>query len=1059
MWIVRIALERPYTFIVLALLILLLSPVFILQTPTDIFPNIDIPVVAVSWQYAGLNPEELEGRLTTVYEKVLTTLVDNIEHIESTTVNGTVVVKLFLQHGASVDRANAQVTAASQSILRQLPPGTLPPLIVNYSASSVPILQLALSGPGMSEADLNDLALNFLRPQLVTVPGAAVPYPYGGKQREIMVNLDSGLLQSKGLSAQDVVTAVNNQNVIAPSGTAKIDQFEYDIATNSAPRSVEELNYLPIKVVGNSTIYMRDVSHVSEGFTPQTNIVRQDGHRGVLVSVIKAGDASTLSVVQGIRDLLPRVQQTLPPQLKIQPLADQSVFVRAAISGVVREAVIAAGLTAVMILIFLGSWRSTVIIAISIPLAILSSVIILSLLNQTINMMTLGGLALAVGILVDDATVTIENIARHLEEGEPLHESILQGAAQIAVPALVSTICICIVFLPMFSLKGVAHYLFQPLAQAVIFAMLASYILSRTLVPTLAMYLLKPPDANAARSRNPFTRAQKAFDRGFERLRLAYKGLLTGLVGKRFLFVPAFLLVCFAAAALIPWLGRDFFPNTDSGQFILHVRAKTGTRIENAAMLCDLVENSIRRAVPKQELHNITDNIGLPYSQLNYIYGTSGVIGAGDADILVTLNEKHGPTSGYVRKLRDALPREFPGTTFYFLPADMTTQILNFGLPAPVDVQIEGQDVQANREVANRVLSELRHVAGLTDLRIQQEFDYPRFNVNVDRTRAAQGGYTTRDITSSLLVALSGSFQTAPTFFLNWQNGVQYEMISQNPQYHIQSLQDIGNIPLSSAAMIHPEILSNVASLHRGSEMEVLSHYNIRRVVDIYGSIQDRDLGAVGREVTRIVDNNRKLLPRGSFFRIRGQLDTMRTSYEGLLAGLGFAIVLVYFLIVVNFQSWLDPFIIITALPAALAGIIVFLFLTHTTLSVPALMGAIMCMGVATANSILVVAFATERLASHGDPLQAAIEAGFTRFRPVLMTALAMIIGMIPMALGLGDGGEQNAPLGRAVVGGLLCATFATLLFVPTVFGLLHGMRLHRAAAQNPDPENPNASH
>jgi multidrug efflux pump subunit AcrB len=1058
MWIVKVALDRPYTFIVLALLILILSPVVILHTPTDIFPNINIPVVAVSWIYTGMNPEELEGRLTTVYEKVLTTLVDNIEHIESTTVNGLVVVKIFLQPTASVDRANAQVTAASQSILRQLPPGTLPPLIVNYTASSVPILQLSLSGPGLSESDLNDLALNFLRPQLVTVPGAAVPYPYGGKQREVMVNLDSGLLQSKGLSPQDIVNAVNNQNVVAPSGTAKIDQFEYDIATNSAPKTVEEMNDLPVRVVGNSTIYVRDVSHVSEGFIPQTNIVRQDGHRGVLETVIKDGDASTLSVVQGIRDLLPRVQQTLPPQLKIQQLADQSVFVRAAISGVVREACIAALLTALMILLFLGSWRSTLIIAVSIPLAILSSVIILGFRHETINLMTLSGLALAVGILVDDATVTIENISRHLEEGQPLHQGILEGAAQIAVPALVSTLCICIVFLPMFALGGVAHYLFQPLAEAVIFAMLASYILSRTLVPTLAMYLLKPREENAPPSRNPLARIQKAFDRGFEGFRLAYQRLLTTLVGKRFLFVPIFLLVCLTAGALVPWLGQDFFPDTDSGQFILHVRAKTGTRIEDTAMLCDLVERSIRREIPRPEVNNITDNIGLPYSQLNYMYNTSGVIGAADADIMVALNAKHHPTPDYIRNLRKTLPREFPGNTFYFLPADMTTQILNFGLPAPVDVQIEGQDLQANRRVADTVRSQLRHVAGLTDIRIQQEFDYPRFNVNVDRTKAAEGGYTDRDVTNSLLVALSGSFQTTPSFFLNWQNGVQYEMISQNPQYRVQSLQDVGNIPISSPDMIHPEILSNVASINRGSEMEVLSHYNIRRVVDIYGSVQDRDLGAVGRDVTRIVDRNQKLLPRGSFFRVRGQLQTMRTSYEGLLAGLGFAIVLVYFLIVVNFQSWLDPFIIIMALPAALAGIVVFLFLTHTSLSVPALMGAIMCMGVATANSILVVAFATERLATHGDPLQAAIEAGFTRFRPVLMTALAMIIGMIPMALGLGDGGEENAPLGRAVVGGLLCATVATLVFVPTVFGLLHGMRLSRANSQSPETENPNAS-
>ncbi len=1058
MWIVKVALERPYTFVVLALLILFVSPFVILNTPTDIFPDIGIPVVAVSWIYTGMNAEELEGRLTTVYEKTLTTLVENIQHIESTTVDGTVVVKVFLQPSASVDRANAQITAVSQNILRQLPPGTLPPEIVNYTASTVPVLQLSLSGSGLSEADLNDLAVNFLRPQLVTVPGAAVPNPYGGKQREFMVNLQTKLLQSKGLSPQDVINTLNAQNVIAPSGTAKIGQFEYDIPSNSAPRTLAELNHLPVKVVGNSTIYLRDVSHVSNGFIPQTNIVRQNGQRGVLVTIIKAGGASTLSVVQGIRALLPRVEQTLPSQLKIQPLADQSVFVRSAISGVVREAVIAACLTALMILVFLGSWRSTIIIAISIPLAILSSVIFLSLRHETINMMTLGGLALAVGILVDDATVTIENIARHLEEGQPLHEGILQGAAQIAVPALVSTTCICIVFLPMFSLGGVPGYLFQPLAEAIIFAMLASYILSRTLVPTLAMYLLKPPVENPAPPRNPLIRAQKAFDRGFERFRLAYKRLLTALVGRKVLFIPAFLVVCLSAAALIPWLGQDFFPSIDSGQFILHFRAKTGTRIEDTAMICDLIERFIRRGIPKQELVSITDNIGLPYSQLNYIYSTSGVIGAADADILVSLTAKHHPTADYVRNLRRDLPREFPGNTFYFLPADMTTQILNAGLPAPVDVQIEGQDIQENRDLANNILSQLRHVAGLTDLRIQQEFDYPKFDITVDRTKAAIGGYTDRDITSSVLVALSGSFQTTPTFYLDWQNGVQYELISQTPQYRIHSLQDIGNIPITSPTMIRPQILSQVGSLKRGQEMEVVSHYNIRRVVDIYGSVQDRDLGAVGRDVTLIANKNQKLLPRGSFLRIRGQLVTMHTSYAGLLAGLGAAIVLVYFLIVVNFQSWLDPFIIITALPGALAGIIVFLFLTHTPISVPALMGTIMCMGVATANSILVITFAIERLSGHGDALEAAIEAGFTRFRPVLMTALAMIIGMIPMALGLGDGGEQNAPLGRAVVGGLLCATAATLLFVPAVFALLHGRRPSRGNAASPDTANVHGS-
>jgi len=1053
MWIVKLALDRPYTFVVLALLILLISPLVILRTSTDIFPTVNLPVIAVAWNYNGMNAEELEGRLTTVYEKVLTTLVDNIEHIESTTVgiDGIVRVKIFLQPNASVDRANAEVTAASQSILRQLPPGTLPPLIVNYTASNVPVLQLALSGQGLSEADLNDLALNFLRTQLVTVPGAVVPYPYGGKQREIMVNLQDTLLQSKGISPQDVVSALSEQNVIAPSGTAKIGKFEYDFPTNSAPRTIDGLNNLPVKVVGNSTIYLKDISQVANGFIPQTNIVRHDGRRGVLVTIIKAGTASTLSVVNGIRRLLPRVELTLPPQLHIQPLADQSLFVRGAIEGVVREATIAAGLTALMILLFLGSWRSTVIIAVSIPLAILTSVIALSAIGETINTMTLGGLALAVGILVDDATVTIENITRHLEEGQPLYEGILHGAAQIATPAFVSTTCICIAFMPLFALQGVSHYLFPPLAEAIIFAMLASYILSRTLVPTMGMYLLKAPNDNAAPSRNPLVRMQKAFDRGFEHFRRVYEGLLRTLIHRRMIFVPIFLLFCVSTGALLPWLGRDFFPSTDSGQFMLHFRAQTGTRIEETAMLADLIENAIRRQIPKQEMQGIVDNIGLPYSQMNFMYSTSGVIGASDADVIVTLNAKHRPTADYVRMLRTILPRQFPGTTFYFLPADMVTQILNFGLPAPVDLQIEGQDQAGNHELATRVLGELRRVPGLTDLRIQQPLDYPMFNINVDRTKAAIGGYTDQDVNNSLLVALSGSFQTIPNFFLNWNNGVQYELISQTPQYRIQSLQGVGNIPLTSKAMARPEILSEVASLRRGNEMEAIDHYNIRRVIDIFGSVQDRDLASVGRDVTRIVNNDQKLLPRGSFFRIRGQLETMRTSYEGLLAGLAAAIVLVYLLIVVNFQSWLDPFIIITALPAALAGIVVFLFLTHTPLSVPALMGAIMCMGVATANSILVIAFAKERLAENGDALEAAAEAGFTRFRPVLMTALAMIIGMVPMAIGAGDGGEQNAPLGRAVIGGLLCATVATLVFVPTVFALLHNHRLNRSrnTAQN----------
>jgi CzcA family heavy metal efflux pump len=1041
MWIVRVAVGRPYTFIVLALLILLMSPVVILRTPTDIFPNIDIPVIAVAWQYTGLNPEELEGRITTVYERILTTTVDNIEHIESTTVNGQAIVKIFLQPNSSLENANAQVTAISQTILRQLPPGALPPLIINYSASSVPIIQLGLSGKGLSEQQLNDLGQNFLRPQLVTVPGAVIPYPYGGKQRQVMIDLSPTLLQAKGLSPQDVLQAVQQQNVILPSGTAKIGEFEYDVRVNSSLRTVPELNDIPIRVVGNSTIYLRDVANVRDGFAPQTNIARQDGNRGVLVSILKAGNASTLDVVKGVRTLLPRVAQTLPPELKIRPLADQSVFVRSAVSGVIREAVIAACLTGIMILIFLGSWRSTLIIAVSIPLSILSSVIVLSLLHETINIMTLGGLALAVGILVDDATVTIENIERYFEEGHAKREAILDGAAQIAVPALVSTLCICIVFMPMFLLSGVARYLFVPLAEAVVFAMLASYILSRTLVPTLAMYLLKEHQDAAKSSSNPFVRFQRAFERAFTNLRDSYQSLFERLVQHRRVFIPAFLLACLAVFLLVPWLGQDFFPSTDSGQFILHLRAKTGTRIEETAKLSDEVETAIRRAIPERELDSIADNIGLPYSAINYMHSTSGLIGAGDADILVSLNENHHPTAAYMRQLRKQLPAQFPGATFYFLPADITTQILNFGLPAPVDIQIEGADTEGNRRVADKILAELRQVPGIADPHMQQPFDYPQYEVAIDRTKATQAGFSERDVANSMLNSLSGSFQISPMFFLNYQNGTSYNLVAQTPQYAVQSLQDLQNIPITAASSTRPLILADVASIHRTSEMEAINHYNIRRILDIYANVQDRDLGAVGRDINRIVAANTSSLPRGSFIRVRGQLETMRTSYTGLLGGLVFSVILVYLLIVVNFQSWLDPFIIITALPAALAGIVIFLFLTHTTLSVPALMGAIMCMGVATANSILVVAFAKERLLHHGDPVAAATEAGFTRFRPVLMTALAMIIGMIPMALGLGDGGEQNAPLGRAVIGGLLFATVATLIFVPAVFSLLHSKR------------------
>jgi multidrug efflux pump subunit AcrB len=1039
-WIVRIALDRPYTFIVLALLILIVSPVMIARTPTDIFPAINIPVIAVSWQYSGLNTEELEGRITTHYERVLTTTVDNIQRIESTTINGQAIIKIYLQPGASLDTANAQIAAISQTVLRQYPPGIGPPLIINFSASSVPILQLALSGEGLAEQQLFDLGVNFLRPQLVTIRGVAIPWPFGGKQRQIMVDLNTRMLQAKGLAPADVVNTINLQNLILPSGTAKIGQFEYYVNLNAAPRTVPELADLPIRVVNNATIYLRDVANVRDGFSVQTNIVRRDGRRGTLLTVLKAGEASTLEVVDNIRAALPRVATTLPPELKVDLLADQSVFVRAAVSAVIHEAIIAACLTALMILLFLGSWRSTLIIAVSIPLSILTSVITLSFLGETINIMTLGGLALAVGILVDDATVTIENIERYREEGRELRSAIFDGAAQIAVPTLVSTLCICIVFLPMFFLGGVARYLFVPLAQAVVFAMLASYVLSRTLVPNLAMYLLRPRAHHPAPTRNPFARLQRGFERGFERTRAAYRDLLARLISRRAGFVAAFLAACLSAWLLLPWLGENFFPATDNGQFILHLRAKTGTRIEETARLADLVEAAIRR-IPAGEIDNIIDNIGLPYSTINYMYSRSGFIGAADADILVTLKKGHRPTADHVRNLRARLPDEFPGVTFYFVAADIVTQILNFGLPAPIDVQIEGNDVEGNRQVANRILGELRRVPGLTDLRIQQNFDYPTFQVSVDRTKAAGAGFTPRDVASSMLLTLSGSGQTNPVQFLNWQNGVAYNLTTQAPQYSVQSLQDLRNVPISGANGGRPQILGDVASISRSSGMAVISHYNTRRVVDIYGSVQDRDLGAVGRDIARIIEANRPHLPRGSFVNLRGQIETMRDSYVGLLGGLAFAIILVYLLIVVNFQSWLDPFIIITALPAALAGIIVFLFLTNTTLSVPALMGAIMCMGVATANSILVVSFAKERLGEHGDAREAAIEAGFTRFRPVLMTALAMIIGMIPMALGLGEGGEQNAPLGRAVIGGLLLATVATLIFVPAVFSLLHGRR------------------
>jgi multidrug efflux pump subunit AcrB len=1046
MWIVRLALRRPYTFVVLSLMLFILAPVVITRTPTDIFPNIDIPVVSVIWQYSGMSAQDISERIVYVSERLMTTTVNNVEHVESQSMNGIAVVKIFFQPHASITSAIAQVTGSMQTALRQMPQGTNPPLIITYNASTVPILQLAFSGQGLSEQAFYDLASNFVRPQLITVPGAAIPNVYGGKQRQIMVDLNRQALQAKGLGPSDVVTAMGEQNLILPAGTSKIGALEYDIEMNGSPKSVSELNNLPIRTVGGATTYIRDVAHVRDGYPPQTNIVRSDGTRGALMSILKSGDESTIDIVAGVRKLLPTVLASLPPSLRVTPVADQSVFVRASINGVVREATIAACLTGIMILVFLGSWRSTIIITVSIPLSILCSICLLSGLGETINIMTLGGLALAVGILVDDATVAIENIDRNLEMGKELEQAILDGSAQIAMPALVSTLSICIVFVPMFFLTGVARYLFAPLAEAVTFAMLASYALSRTIVPTMAKYLLKGHSHHASHThstaRNPFLRLQLAFEAGFDKLRLSYRSLLVRCVHHRELFSACFLAACFISAlGLFPWLGEDFFPAVDAGQFKLHIRAQTGTRIEETAKLCDQIDSSIRRVIPPAEVENILDNIGLPYSGINTSYSNSGAIGPADADIQVSLADRHGRTEDYVAKLRSVLPEQFPGVTFYFLPADMVSQILNFGLPAPIDIQVLGPDLVHNREFAERLLQRVKYIPGATDLRIQQPFNQPKLFVNINRTKSQEVGYSARDVAGNILVALSGSFQTSPTFWLNPKSGVSYNIVAESPQYQMDSLQELRNIPVASGGTAAPQILGSIAGIERGQGLGTVSHYNIAPVIDLYGSLQGTDLGSVSRQIDSLVSKSTRELPRGSRVVVRGQIDTMRSSFRGLIAGLLFSIVLVYMLIVINFQSWLDPFIIISALPAALAGIVWLLFLTHTTVSVPALTGSIMCMGVATANSILVVSFAKEQLPDVDTPADAAVLAGFTRFRPVLMTALAMIIGMLPMALGVGEGGEQNAPLGRAVIGGLLFATMATLFFVPAFFSVLHGRR------------------
>jgi multidrug efflux pump subunit AcrB len=1064
-WIVQIALRRPYTFVVFALLIAIFGGLAARRTPTDILPNINIPVVSVVWTYNGLLPNDMSSRVIYFYERYLTAQVGDIEHLESQSLSGYGVVKIFFQKNVNISMAVAQVTAASQTVLKLLPPGITPPYVLSYNASSVPILQLALSSKKLPQMQLFDLGQNFIRPQLATVAGAAVPSPYGGKVLQVQVDLDQQAMQAHNVSADDVVNTITVQNLILPAGDEKLGKFDWNVALNASPVVLEKINDLPVKKVNGTIIYMHDVAYVHQGSPPQTNLVRVNGSRAVLMTILKAGAASTLSVIDGVKSLLPRVEESLPASLNLHAVGDQSIFVKAAVVGVIREAALAALLVGVMILVFLGSWRSTVIILIEIPLAILFSLTALSWLGETINVMTLGGLALAVGILVDDGTVTIENINYHLEQGKSIEPAIMDGAQQIVIPAFVTLLCLCIVFVPMFQLGGVAGYLFRPLGEAVVFALIGSFLLSRTLVPTMANYLMRGhhggrghahSDAATAsrRSRNPLRRFQQAFDDRFARVRARYRDLLSLALASPRLFIAGFLACVLVSFGLWPFLGENFFPTVDSGQILMHLRAQPGTRIEETARLFDLVEQTVRQTIPPSALDNIVDNIGLPFSGINMAYQNTGTIGPADGDALITLKEDHAPTDTYIKELRSILPQKYPGTTFSFLPADIVSQILNFGLPAPIDVQVVGNNQLANYAYATGLLKRIRTVPGIADLRIQQVFNYPQINVDVDRTLAGEVGLTQRDVANSLLVTLSGSAQVHPNFWLNTENGVSYPIVAQMPQYRIDTMSDLANVPVTSAETKVPQYLGGLARITPGPSPGVVSHYNVQPVIDIYGSVQERDLGAVSQDIDRILEQTRKDLPRGSHVTLSGQVRTMANAYSQLYFGLAGAIVLIYLVIVVNFQSWLDPFIIVTALPAALAGIVWMLFVTGTTLSVPALTGAVMCMGIATANSILLVSFAREGLARGLDAGAAALEAGFTRFRPVLMTALAMIIGMLPMAFALGEGGEQNAPLGRAVIGGLLVATVATLFFVPTVFSVLHFRREGVGAMpQPPQPE------
>ncbi len=1037
--VVGIALKRPYTFVVMALLILIFGTLSAMRSPVDIFPEIRIPVVAVAWQYTGLPPDDMAGRITTLYQRSLTTTVNDIEHIEANSYNGFAIVKIFFHSGVNIATANAQVAAISQTVTRQMPTGTTPPLILNYNASTVPILQIALSGKGLTEQNLADLGLNAVRIRLVTVPGAGVPFPYGGKSRQIQIDLNPGALQARGLSAQDISTALAAHNMVVPVGTQKIGAIEYTLNLNNAAADVEEIANIPIKVVQGATVYMRDIGQVRDGSPPQTNIVHVDGNRSVLMTILKNGAISTLAIVDGIKAKLEEIKPGLPEALVATPINDQSIFVRAAIDGVVFEGVLAALLTSLMILLFLGSWRSSLIIATSIPLSVLGAVIGLSMVGETLNIMTLGGLALAVGLLVDEATVTIENINWHLEQGKPVEQSILDGAAQIVTPAFVSLLCICIVFVPMFFLEGVSRFLFVPMAESVIFAMISSFILSRTLVPTMANYLLKPhvAQAHVSASRNPLVRFQQAFERGFERIRLSYKALLTWAVLHSRLFMAGFMALVMLSFLLVPMLGSNFFPSVDSGQILMHVRVPVGTRIEETANRFAHIQAAVKQVIPAEEIVTIVDNIGMPISSINLTYNNTGLTGAHDGDLQIALRAEHAPTAQYIRILREVLPKRFPDTTFSFPPADIVSQILNFGSPAPIDIQIRGGKLAEDFVYAGQLLAKIRQVPGVVDARIQQSRSRPAFDIRLDKTRAQELGISTRDVTNSMVINMAGSSQVSPTYWLNPANGVTYPIVLQTPQYQLDSLSALANLPISGADG-QLQTLGGLATFKRNVGNAVVSQYDIQPMVQIHASTQDRDLGAVAADIRNILAQTEAQVPKAASVVMLGQVQTMEHAFNGLFFGLLGAIVLVYLLIVVNLQSWRDPFVIISALPAALAGIVWMLFLTITPLSVPALTGAIMCMGVATANSVLVISFARERLAELKDGAAAAIDAGFVRFRPVLMTALAMVIGMTPMALGLGEGGEQNAPLGRAVIGGLIFATIATLLFVPVVFSAVH---------------------